>query len=141
MNEIWVTVTGQVVSDVQRRTAADGVPLVRLRLAVSHRGYDVARAGWQAGQTSCYTVWARRELAINLQESVARGDPLLVRGRLWLRTGEREDGRWYSADLEAVAAGHNLALGAAAFRRVVRPRSRPLSRERPPGRTAGAKPP
>jgi single-strand DNA-binding protein len=125
MNETWVTVTGHVMTDVERRTGAGGAPLVRFRLSVPERRYDAGRAGWRERHTSCYTVWARQELAINLHESVARGDPLVVRGRLWLRTAGREGGAGPSADLEAVAAGHNLAFGAAAFRRVSRVRAEP----------------
>jgi hypothetical protein len=44
----------------------------------------------------------------------------VVRGRLWLRTAGREGGAGPTADLEAFAAGHNLAHGTAAFRRVSR---------------------
>jgi single-strand DNA-binding protein len=138
MNETWVTVTGHVISDVQRRTAGGGAPLVRFRLAVPERRYDAERAGRHERHTSFYTVWARQELAVNLHESVARGDPLMVRGRLWLRPAEGAGARWQSADLEAVAAGHDLSHGTAAFHRVSRvsrmsraPRAMPRAVSRP----------
>ncbi|MCI0383210.1 single-stranded DNA-binding protein [Streptomyces sp. CNQ085] len=67
-----------------------------------------------------YTVWAFRGLAEHLAASVTVGEPLLARGRLRVRQGERDGKRWTSAEIEATAAGHDLARGTSSFRRVVR---------------------
>ncbi len=75
---------------------------------------------WTDGPTSFYTVWAWRTLATNLAASVAIGEPLVVHGRLKVREEERDGGRRTFVDVEAVAVGHDLSRGTAAFRRVVR---------------------
>jgi single-strand DNA-binding protein len=67
------------------------------------------------------------------------GDPVVVQGRLKVRTDVREGQNWTSADLDAIAIGHDLARGTSAFRRAVRtdpaaaaPRPEP-NWETPPG--------
>ncbi|GLX37204.1 hypothetical protein Sros01_32770 [Streptomyces roseochromogenus] len=61
-------------------------------------------------------------LALNLASSVSVGEPLVVHGRLRVREDPPDgDGvRWFSADIDAVAVGHDLNRGTAAFRRVVK---------------------
>jgi single-strand DNA-binding protein len=111
--ETWVTVAGHAASDVECRVPAHGVPRARFRLVTTDRRYDRERAAWGEARSSHYTVLAWRQLALNVRESVVRGEPLLVRGLL--RGGE----------IEAAAIGHNLAFGAAVFHRVTEvPRAR-----------------
>jgi single-strand DNA-binding protein len=84
--------------------------------------------------TSFYTVWTWRALAANVAASVSLGEPLLVHGTLRVRerekdrererarqgAGEEESGpgRWITAEIDAVAVGHDLTRGTSAFRRV-----------------------
>ena len=65
-------------------------------------------------------MWAWRTLAANLAGSVSVGEPLVVHGRLRVREEERDGQRRTSVDIEAVAVGHDLTRGTAAFRRVVK---------------------
>ncbi|GAA2928206.1 MULTISPECIES: single-stranded DNA-binding protein [Streptomycetaceae] len=119
MNDTWVTLVGNAATPVDFRETATG-PMARFRMAVTPRRWDREKQIWADGRTSFYTVWARRTLASNLSGSVAVGEPLVVHGRLKVREEER-DGTWKtSVDIEAVAAGHDLTRGTAAFRRVVR---------------------
>ncbi|WP_349632531.1 single-stranded DNA-binding protein [Streptomyces lydicamycinicus] len=98
--------------------------VARFRLAATSRRWDKAQERWTDGETSFYTVRSWRGLADNVAASVAVGEPLIVQGRLRLREGEQppEKGgqRWFSAEVDAVAIGHDLARGTAAFRRVLR---------------------
>ncbi|MDT3400235.1 single-stranded DNA-binding protein [Streptomyces sp. B1866] len=137
MNETWVTVVGNVATAPDFRETTTGVPVVRFRLATAARRWDREREAWTDGPTSFYTVWARRALAANVAASVALGEPLLVHGTLKVREqqrhsgekGEREapgdGGRWATADIEAVAVGHDMARGTSAFRRVAQARPLP----------------
>ncbi|MFE7747869.1 single-stranded DNA-binding protein [Streptomyces sp. NPDC057428] len=119
MNETLVTLVGNSATAVDFRETEAGAT-ARFRLAVTPRRWDRERQSWADGRTSFYTVWARRALAANLSGSVSVGEPLVVHGRLKVREEER-DGVWKtSVDIEAVAVGHDLTRGTAAFRRVVR---------------------
>ncbi|MFD8634921.1 single-stranded DNA-binding protein [Streptomyces sp. NPDC059533] len=121
MNDTQVTLVGFVATRIDFRETPSG-PSARFRFAVTPRYLDRRTDTWTNGATSFYTVWARRSLAVNLAGSVSVGEPLVVHGRLRVRDdpadGERD--RWFSADIEATAIGHDLNLGTAAFRRVVK---------------------
>ncbi|MEU8915018.1 single-stranded DNA-binding protein [Streptomyces nigrescens] len=119
-----VTLVGNAATAVEHRLTAAGVTVARFRLAATSRRWDKAQERWTDGETSFYTVRSWRGLADNVAASVAVGEPLIVQGRLRLREGEQppEKGgqRWFSAEVDAVAIGHDLARGTAAFRRVLR---------------------
>lgn len=119
MNETLVTVVGNAATGVEFRETATG-PMARFRFAVTPRRWDRGKQHWADGHTSFYTVWAWRTLASNLAGSVSVGEPLLVHGRLKVREEERDGQRRTFVDIEAVAVGHDLTRGTAAFRRVVR---------------------
>ncbi|MDQ8700882.1 single-stranded DNA-binding protein [Streptomyces sp. LHD-70] len=125
MNETMVTVVGNVATKPVFRETANG-PVVRFRLAVTSRFFDRAAQGWKDGHTNFFTVWAWRSLAANVASSVSVGEPLLVRGRLKVRSEERGGQSWTSADIEAYAVGHDLARGTSAFRRTSRASAEPL---------------
>ncbi|MER6842812.1 single-stranded DNA-binding protein [Streptomyces platensis] len=119
-----VTLVGNAATAVEHRQTAAGVTVARFRLAATSRRWDKAHERWTDGETSFYTVRSWRGLADNVAASVAVGEPLIVQGRLRLREGEQspEKGgqRWFSAEVDAVAIGHDLTRGTAAFRRVLR---------------------
>ncbi|MFE9400436.1 single-stranded DNA-binding protein [Streptomyces sp. NPDC006530] len=128
MNETMVTLVGNVATQVEwRETATGGV--ARFRLAVTARRFDREKQAWVDGATSFYTVWAARTLGMNLTGSVAIGEPVVVHGRLKVRDEERADGpRWFSADVDAVAIGHDMTRGTTAFRRVFKGEAVPVER-------------
>ncbi|MGC4946333.1 single-stranded DNA-binding protein [Streptomyces sp. DT224] len=119
MNETLVTLVGNAATAVEFRETASG-GMARFRFAVTPRRWDRVKEVWADGHTSFYTVWAWRTLAANLTGSVAVGEPLVVHGRLKVREEELEGRRRTFVDIEAVAVGHDLTRGTAAFRRVVR---------------------
>ncbi|SFY42366.1 single-stranded DNA-binding protein [Streptomyces atratus] len=119
MNDTLVTLVGNAATGVEFRETATG-PMARFRFAVTPRRWDREKQLWTDGHTSFYTVWAWRTLALNLAGSVSVGEPLVVHGRLKVREEEREGQRRTFVDIEAVAVGHDLTRGTAAFRRVVR---------------------
>ncbi|MFG2892801.1 single-stranded DNA-binding protein [Streptomyces sp. NPDC048248] len=126
MSETMVTLVGNAATAVEHRQTPTGVSVARFRLASTTRRWDRTRECWTDGDTSFYTVRSWRTLADNVAASVAVGEPLVVQGRLRLREGEKppEQGgqRWFSAEVDAVAIGHDLSRGTAAFRRAARPR-------------------
>ncbi|MER5871322.1 MULTISPECIES: single-stranded DNA-binding protein [unclassified Streptomyces] len=120
MNDTLVTLVGHVATQIDYKETPNG-PSARFRFAVTPRYFDRRKEVWADGATSFYTVWARRTLALNLAGSVSVGEPLVVHGRLRVREDppDGEGNRWFSADIEATAVGHDLNRGTAAFRRVV----------------------
>ncbi|GGY83109.1 single-stranded DNA-binding protein [Streptomyces nitrosporeus] len=141
MNDTWVTLVGNAATPVDFREAATGAT-ARFRMAVTPRRWDREKQAWADGHTSFYTVWAWRTLAANLAGSVSVGEPLVVHGRLKVRE-EQRDGTWRtSVDVEAVAVGHDLTRGTAAFRRVLRadPSLTAPQGRREPGRTGRQEP-
>ncbi|MCX4797453.1 single-stranded DNA-binding protein [Streptomyces sp. NBC_01242] len=124
MNDTLVTLVGNAATGVEFRETATG-GMARFRFAVTPRRWDREKQFWTDGHTSFYTVWAWRSLATNLSGSVSIGEPLVVHGRLKVREEEREGLRRTFVDIEAVAVGHDLTRGTAAFRRVTKgdPRS------------------
>ncbi|GGV94494.1 hypothetical protein GCM10015535_60030 [Streptomyces gelaticus] len=119
MNDTLVTLVGNAATGVEFRETATG-GMARFRFAVTPRRWDREKQLWTDGHTSFYTVWAWRTLALNLAGSVSVGEPLVVHGRLKVREEEREGQRRTFVDIEAVAVGHDLTRGTAAFRRVMR---------------------
>ncbi|MFI0861264.1 single-stranded DNA-binding protein [Streptomyces smyrnaeus] len=126
MNETYVTVLGNVATKVDHWTAPSGVPVARFRLASTVRRFDKHKGCWTDASTSFYTVWAWRGLAVNVASSVARGEPVVVRGQLRVVEEEREDRRYLSADLMASTVGHDLARGTSAFVRTSRAAPEPF---------------
>ncbi len=119
MNETMICAVGNVATTPVFRDLTNG-PSVRFRLAVTARYWDREKNAWTDGHTNFFTVWANRQLATNASGSLAVGDPVVVQGRLKVRTDVREGQSRTSADIDAVAIGHDLARGTAAFRRTAR---------------------
>ncbi|MEV7974931.1 single-stranded DNA-binding protein [Streptomyces sp. NPDC086519] len=120
MNETMVCAVGNVATQPVFRELAAG-PSARFRLAVTSRYWDREKNAWTDGHTNFFTVWANRQLATNAATSLAVGDPVVVQGRLKVRTETREGQQWASADIDAVSIGHDLARGTTAFRRTGKP--------------------
>lgn len=131
MNETVVCVVGNVATPPLYRETAAG-PSARFRLAVTARYWDREKSAWTDGHTNFFTVWSNRQLAVNVAASVEVGQPVVVQGRLKVRTEVRDgqQGRT-SADIDAVAIGHDLARGTALFRRAVRPETPATARPEP----------
>jgi single-strand DNA-binding protein len=118
MNETLVTVVGNVATQPEIRNTPTGLNVARFRLATTARRWDQKSGCWSDGHTSFFTVWAWRALGQNVMASVGIGEPLVIQGRLRVREEERNGQRYTSAEIEAVAVGHDLTRGTSAFRRV-----------------------
>ncbi|MFJ4684969.1 single-stranded DNA-binding protein [Streptomyces sp. NPDC088789] len=130
MNETIICAVGNVATRPVYRELASG-PSARFRLAVTARYFDREKKAWSDGHTNFFTVWANRQLATNAAASLAVGDPVVVQGRLKVRSDVREGQSWTSADIDALAIGHDLARGTSAFRRGHRPEAAGPDQPRP----------
>ncbi|MFF4757026.1 single-stranded DNA-binding protein [Streptomyces sp. NPDC001292] len=119
MNETIVCTVGNVATQPVHRELPSGAS-ARFRLAVTSRYWDREKSAWTDGHTNFFTVWANRQLAANAVASLTVGDPVIVQGRLKVRTETRDGTSRTWADIDALAIGHDLARGTSAFRRTVR---------------------
>ncbi|MGW0496395.1 single-stranded DNA-binding protein [Streptomyces sp. NPDC003007] len=131
MNETMVCAVGRVATQPVYRETASG-PSARFRLAVTARYWDREKNTWTDGHTNFFTVWANRQLATNTAASLTVGEPVIVQGRLKVRTDVREGQNWTSADIDAVAIGHDLAWGTSAFRRAAKTETGPSATQPEP---------
>ncbi|MBA2950326.1 single-stranded DNA-binding protein [Streptomyces himalayensis] len=116
MNETVVTVVGNVATTPVFRELPTG-SVARFRLAVTARHRDRVKETWVDGHTNFFTVCAWRLLGANVMASVNVGDPVIVQGRLKVRNEERGGQQWMSADIDALAIGHDMSRGTSDFRR------------------------
>jgi single-strand DNA-binding protein len=130
MNDTQITLQGWLGSDVTVRQAGD-VPVASFRLACTPRRFNRRTENWSDGVTQWYTVNIWRGLAQNCADSLRRGDPVVVHGRLDLRTYVNgNDVEVTSFEVEATHVGHDLSRGTSRFTRSPRT-DRPVAEEAP----------
>ncbi|MGN7800980.1 single-stranded DNA-binding protein [Leifsonia sp. 22587] len=109
-----VAVRGFVATEPRHLVTEGGLPITSFRLVTTRRRYNRQAASWEDGGSNWYTVSAFRRLALSAADCVAKGDPVLVSGRLCLRewTGEKQG---MTVEIEADSIGHDLAWGRSRF--------------------------
>ena len=115
-----ITIVGNVGTDPASTILPGGARKVTFRIAVSERYYDRKKNEWVDADPSWFTVEAFRTLGEHVEQSVHRGDNVIVSGRLRVRTWENDKGRGTAVDLEADAVGHNLAWGTSSYSKTQR---------------------
>ena len=125
MSDTYVTLHGWVGSDVSYRDP-QGISVANFRVASTPRLKKEGK--WVDGETTWYSVTVWRHLAVNIRDSVRKGDAVVVHGRLRTDTWKREDGETNSTlQIEASLVGHDLTRGTSRFARTPRPEQRPES--------------
>jgi single-strand DNA-binding protein len=89
MADITVCVAGNLVSDVAFQVTGRGDALARFRVASTAKRWDRGTGRWVDGDTTYWNVTAWRRAAENARESLAKGHPVVVTGRLRQRTVDR----------------------------------------------------
>jgi single-strand DNA-binding protein len=119
-NEAHVSLVGYVASEPNYlRVGENSIPKLTVRVCWTNRRRDSATGEWIDGNTSFVTVICWRQLAENLSACLRKGDPVLVRGRLDVRSFVGRDGvRRTAVDVDANALGPDLNRGVAGFRRI-----------------------
>jgi single-strand DNA-binding protein len=113
--DVQISLSGYVGNDIDF-TEGDGWNFARFRLATTPR---VRRAnGWADGETTWISVRCAGRLARNVRDSISKGDPVLVVGRVrtrrWVATsGENRE----ELVVEAYSVGHDLVRGVSMFRK------------------------
>jgi single-strand DNA-binding protein len=119
MNEAFVTFQGWVGNDVVHRETVQG-NVANLRVGTTPR-IRKRNGDWVDGPTSWFSVTCWRALADHVRDSVRKGEPVLVHGRLRTDVWEREDGQSsVTYVVEATYLGHDLSRGTSVFVKAVR---------------------
>ena len=119
LNEAQISLTGYVATQPVTRTVKSGATNMSMRVAWTPRRQDRVTGEWVDGNTSYVTVICWRKLAANAGLCVRKGDPVIVKGRLSIRTYEDKQGVQRTAvEVEANSVGHDLSRGVALFQRV-----------------------
>jgi single-strand DNA-binding protein len=109
MNETLVTLVGNVISEVSRRRVTEGEGPVWFRMACNERRFDRETGNWVDGDKFFVTVTCWRRLADGVQLSLEKGDPVIVKGRLYTSSFESEGKPRSVTSLEAYAVGPDLS--------------------------------
>lgn len=114
-----ITITGLVATTPRHLVTQDGLPITSFRLASSQRRFDRSQNRWVDAETNWYTITCFRQLAVNVAESVSKGERILVQGKLRIRDWDNGERAGTSVEVEADTIGHDLAWGKAVFTRTV----------------------
>jgi len=109
VNETWVTVVGNVASDVSWRRTQNGAEVANFRLMSSERRFEAESGSWEDGLRLAVRVNCWRRLGENVRACVTKGDPVVVRGKLTTREFEVDGVRRSSTEIDARAVGLDLA--------------------------------
>jgi single-strand DNA-binding protein len=120
MNDIQVVLRGNIASDLRSVRFDDGNSVTSFRLASTSSWFDRERNTWVDRRTTYVSVNCRRALANNALQSLHKGHPVVITGRLWERAWVKEERSGRTLEVEAETVGHDLTFGVSAFTRVVR---------------------
>lgn len=123
MSETVMYLIGHVGTDVDHRRVGNGTDLATFRLAATPRYFDRHQRAYVDGTTNWMSVQCWRSLAVHVSESIRRGDPVIVVGRLKTQEWEKDGQRSSRFILEASAVGHDLSRGVSTFTKAVRAES------------------
>lgn len=114
--EALITISGWVGGEIEFRN--NKTATASFRLACTPRVWRPG--GWADGETTWLTVTCFRTLAENAAASIAKGDAVIVSGKLRTQVWERDSVTYERTVLEAQVIGHDLTRGTSAFRKLER---------------------
>ncbi|GAA0614888.1 hypothetical protein GCM10010174_35730 [Kutzneria viridogrisea] len=109
MFETVITVVGNVTRDLVERTTMEGVKVVNFGVISTERRYVKDTAQWVDGERIYFQVTCWRKLAVGVLESLKKGDPVVVTGRVYQERYQVNGEERTQLRLDASAVGPNLA--------------------------------
>jgi single-strand DNA-binding protein len=116
-----VTVRGLIAATPRQVVTESGLSVISFRLASSYRRFDEKSKSWVTADTNWYTVSAFKKLADNAGSSLAKGDRVLVTGKIKIRDWDNGERSGISVEIDADAIGHDLTFGTTSFERTGQP--------------------
>jgi single-strand DNA-binding protein len=112
-----IALTGLVATPPRHLVTGEGLAITSFRLASTPRRFDRGAQKWIDGETNWFTVTAFRQLAMNLAESLQKGQRVVVLGRIRVRAWEADERSGTTVEVTADALGQDLAWGTAVWTR------------------------
>ncbi|TAM70166.1 MAG: single-stranded DNA-binding protein [Microbacteriaceae bacterium] len=112
--------TGLVATEPTHSATGEGVALISFRLASTPRKFNRESKVWEYGETNWFTVTAFRHLALNLIQSVKKGDRVIVMGRMRIREWTSQERSGTVVEITADSVGHDLTWGTAVYSRTIK---------------------
>lgn len=103
-----VTVQGLVATTPRHIITQDGLPITSFRLASTN-----------GDNTNWFTITSFKDLALNTNSSVNKGDRVVVTGKLVIRDYDNGHQSGTAVEIEAISIGHDLSWGTSVFTRTV----------------------
>jgi single-strand DNA-binding protein len=129
------SIVGNLAADPELRFTNTGTPVANLRVAVTQRIQD-KDGTWRDGETSFHTVNVWRDQAHNLTDSLAKGDRVMVTGRLRQRSWETPEGeRRTATEIDADEVGASLRFHTAKLERAAHRGAGERGTDRSPDKT------
>ena len=118
-NEAHISLNGYVATQPHLSETRTGVPSLTMRVAWTPRMQDRVTGEWKDVETSFCSVRLYRKAAENAATCLRKGDPVIVRGRCYVRDYEDKNGaRRTTVEVDAISIGHDLNRGVSQFQRV-----------------------
>lgn len=124
IGETTVTVVGNISSDLFTKDTRGGA-VAGFWLRSNERRYDKESGEWCNGRSLAVRVSCWRRLAENVRASLAKGDPVVVSGRLYTTEFVTDGQARTVTELDAQAVGPNLSWCTSSVRRYSRDKNRP----------------
>lgn len=122
MKEMQLTVAGNVIANPEQHFGhRSGLPFTTFRVAHNRQNFDRESGQWAQTGTDFLKVIAFGSLGLNIVESVAKGDPVVVHGRLSLKEWTQGEKSGTDAEITASAVGWDFNFGQGDFHKVKRP--------------------
>ncbi len=121
MNETTLTAVGTLTTPVNLRYLPDGTPVTNFRIACNERRRDRESGTWVDHDTLYASVTCWRRLAENVCASFRTGDPIIVRGRMYSRSYEKDGRRSWVTEIEADSVGPDVARCTTSITRTGKP--------------------
>ena len=112
-----LVVRGLIATEPKLIETETGLSVLSFRLAAPQRRFDSESGRWTSDQTNWFSVSSFRKLAENGNASLAKGDRVVVSGRLKIRDWDNGERSGTSIELDAEAIGHDLTFGTTEFKR------------------------
>ncbi len=120
MNQTTMTAVGTLITPVQLRHTPDGTPVTSFRIACNERRLDRESGLWVDRDTLYTSVTCWRRLAENVCASFRSGDPIIVRGRIFTRSYDKDGRRNSVTEIEADVVGPDVSRCTASVSRARR---------------------
>ncbi|MBK0421495.1 single-stranded DNA-binding protein [Leucobacter sp. CSA2] len=112
---IPLSVIGTIATDPRFARAGSRTAYCSFRIASHDRRYDRESGQWVDADVNWFTIIAFRGLAEHAHASFAKGDRVIVHGRLRVRRWEAEEKSGTAVEIEADGLGHDLRFGTTTF--------------------------